>query len=452
MTTDVTSNNAITISKITNSNGGSSGHSSNGSTSTAQTVQNTVEVEVSVNGKTEAAAVTTTKVSDKTVTTIAIDDKNVQEKLQQEGNNAVVAIHGNSTADVTIGQLNGQTVKNMESKDAVLEIKAGNVIYTLPASQINIDNISSQLGTQVDLKDVTVQVEISKSDNQAATLVENLAKQGSFLIVVPPVDFNVKCVYGNKTVAVNNFSKYVERLIEIPDGVDPAKITTGVIVDPDGTVRHVPTKIITVDGKYYAKINSLTNSSYSVIWNPKTFKDVEKHWAKSAVNDMGARLVISGVGKDMFEPDKDVTRAEFAAIIVRAMGLKPGIGDNQFKDVKSSDWYSGYVKTACDYKLISGYSADTFGPTDKISREQAMTIIAKAMDITGLKANESTNQMESFIDFVNAHAYAKTSINACISTGVVSGKGKSLIAPKDNITRAEVAAIIQRLLQKSGLI
>lgn len=69
---------------------------------------------------------------------------------------------------------------------------------------------------------------------------------------------------------------------------------------------------------------------------------------------MGSRMVINGVGNDMFQPKRNITRAEFAAVVVKALGLKPGVGGKSFKDVQDSDWYSGYVKTAFEYKIVSG--------------------------------------------------------------------------------------------------
>ena len=126
-----------------------------------------------MNGKTETAATaTTTKDGEKTVTTVVVDDKKVEEKLQNEGNNAVVTIPVKNDADVVVGQLNGQTIKNMETKEAVLEIKTDNVIYTLPASQINIENVASQLGGQVQLKDISVSVKISVASQDTINIVE----------------------------------------------------------------------------------------------------------------------------------------------------------------------------------------------------------------------------------------------------------------------------------------
>ena len=70
----------------------------------------------------------------------------MEERLEQGGNHAVVTIPVNNGADVVIGTLNGQTVKNMEMTESVLKITTDQVTYTLPASQINIDAVSQQIG------------------------------------------------------------------------------------------------------------------------------------------------------------------------------------------------------------------------------------------------------------------------------------------------------------------
>ncbi|MFC5471282.1 S-layer homology domain-containing protein, partial [Cohnella suwonensis] len=414
-------------------------------------------VEVLVNGKAEnAGTATTTKVNEQTVTTVAVDSKKLEDKLAAEGEHAVITIPVNTKSDVVIGELDGQMVKDMEQKQAVVEIKTADATYTLPAQQINISAISDQLGKSVQLQDIKLQIEISKPNMDTVKVVENSAAKGEFALVVPPLNFTVKAKNGDTTIEVSKFNVYVERTIAIPDGIDPSKITTGVVVDPDGTVRHVPTKIVIIDGKYYAKVNSLTNSTYSVVWHPIEFKDVAQHWAKDAVNDMGSRMVISGIGNDMFNPDQDITRAEFAAIMVRGLGLKLENGSSPFADVKITDWYSSAIQTAYAYKLISGFEDGNFRPMDKITREQAMTIIAKAMEITGLgaslQAKAADELLSPFADANNASEWAKNGIADCLQVGIVSGRSGTVLAPKAYITRAEVAAIVQRLLQKSELI
>lgn len=448
---DSTASNAVTPYRP------SSGGSSGGSTSTTPAQPTETGVNVLVNGKAEnAGTAITTEEGGRTFTTITVDEAKLEQRLAGEGNNAVVTIPVNTQADVVVGELNGRMVRNMEDKMATLEVRTEIASYSLPAQQLNIEAIAAQLGQNVELKDVKVQIEIEKSSNKTVQVVGNAAQKGEFTIVAPPMDFSVKCSSGGKTIEISSFNVYVERMIAIPDGVDPNKITTGIVVEPDGTVRHVPTRITSIDGKYYAVISSLTNSTYSVVWHPLEFKDAANHWAKEAINDMGSRIIISGVGNDLYEPDRDITRAEFAAIVVRALGLKPGTGSNPFSDVSSSEWYCEYIRTASQYGIISGYGNGKFGPMDKITREQAMIMIARAMKITGLEAGPAADDIDALLagfgDSAQVAACAKQSIAACVKMGIVSGKSGGLLVPKDEITRAEVAVIVKRLLQKSNLI
>ena len=363
----------------------------------------------------------------------------------------MVTIPVHTEADVVIGEVNGRMVKSMEDKTAVLEIKTETASYSLPARQLNIEAMTAQLGEGVELKDIKVRIGIAKSPAETVQVVESSAQKGAFTIAAPPMDFTITYSGGGKTIEINSFNAYVERAIAIPDGVDPGEITTGIVVEPDGSVRHVPTRISLIDDTYYAVINSLTNSTYSVVWHPLEFKDAASHWAKEAINDMGSRMVVTGTDNDLYEPDRDITRAEFATVMVRALGLKPGTGSNSFSDVSTSQWYCEYIQTASQYGIVSGYGDGRFGPMDKITREQAMVMISRAMKITGLKAGLAEGDVDTLLagfgDSEQAAAYAKESIAACIKTGIVSGKSGKMLAPKD-----EVAVIVRRLLQKSDLI
>ncbi|MFF2092391.1 S-layer homology domain-containing protein, partial [Paenibacillus sp. NPDC058174] len=414
-------------------------------------------VDVLINGKVEnAGTATTSKRDGQNVLTISVDQKKLEEKLAAEGKGAVVTIPVNTKSDVVIGQLNGQMVKGMESQQAVVVIKTDNATYTIPAAQIQIGALADKLGKSVALQDIKVQIEIAAPTADTLKVVENAAANGTFTLVVPPVDFTIRATYGNASVEVSQFSAYMERTIAIPNGVDPKKITTGVVVEPDGTLRHVPTKIVLIEGKYYAQINSLTNSTYSVVWHPIEFADVAKHWAKAAVNDMGSRMIIGGTGNGLFSPDRDITRAEFAAILVRGLGLKLDKGAASFSDVKASDWFSSAVNTAYEYQLIKGFEDGTFRPNDKITREEAMMILSRAMAITGLKAKLSEQSVEAILrpfgDASKLSVWAHSGVADSVQAGLVSGRSTAELAPKAFITRAEVATIVQRLLQQSDLI
>lgn len=414
------------------------------------------QVELLVNGRLERinTVTTTTERGGQSVTVVALDQQQLEDKLAAENVGAIVTIPLNSGSQVVIGELNGQMLKGMEDKRAVLKVQTERATYTLPAQQINIAAIAGQLGQSVALKDIKVQIEIAQPTAQMAQVVDRAAQQGEFELVVPPVSFTVRAVYGDTTIDVTTFDAYVERTIAIPDGVNPSRVTTAVVVEPDGTVRHVPTKVVVANGKYYAQINSLTNSTYSLISHLRKFADVEAHWSQQAVNDMGSRMVIEGGADGAFHPDDAITRAEFTAIVVRGLGLKPkeAIGAT-FTDIAAEDWYNGVVNAAHAYGLIDGFEDGAFRPNDRITREQAMAIVAKAMRLTGLKGETAAGDtLGSYADAGDVSEWAKNGVNDNLQAGIVSGRSDTLLAPKASVTRAEVAAMVQKLLQKSGLI
>jgi hypothetical protein len=410
-----------------------------------------------VNGKVEnAGTAITDEVNGQQVTTISVDEVKLEQRLEATGEQAVITIPVATDSEVVVAELSGRTVKKMENQQAVVEVRTEKAAYRLPAEQINMDAISERFGANLALQDIKIKIEIASPRTETVRVVEDAANREGFTLVVPPVNFKVSAVYGDRTEEVTRFNDYVERMIAIPEGIDPHRITTGVVVDPDGTVRHVPTKVVEVDGVYYAQINSLTNSTYSVVRHPVEFKDMANHWAKEAVNNMGSRMVVEGTGHELFSPERDITRAEFAAIIVRGLGLKLENDKNAFADVKETDWYSRSVQTAYEYGLISGDEDGKFHPDDKITREQAMLIVAYAMKVTGLEARLSNASADSILepyqDRADISAWAIAGAANTVQADIVSGRNGMNLAPKEFITRAEVAAIIERLLEKSGLI
>lgn len=415
---------------------------------------NTSSVSLIVNGEKYSTVNTkTTTENGSSTTRVSIDSGRLENALDSAGENATVTIPVTTDCDTVSVTLSGDSIKMMADSSDILEIRTEYGTYTLPASEIDLDSIAGQLGA--DTSEIEITIAMGAPSDETAAIIENAAEDGGFSIMVPAVEFTVTCSCGGQSVEVDSFSSYVERTIAIPDGVDPEKITTAVVVESGKTVRHVPTYITKIDGVYYAVINSLTNSVYALIYNPVSFADADGNWAETAISDMASREIISGYPDNTFEPDESITRAEFATIIVRVLGLPDGVGENTFSDVSDSDWCCGSIETAASYGLMSGYPGGSFGPSDKITREQAMTVVARAMNITGLDAGLSDDEIASLLaeypDAAEVSAYAASGAAACLKAGIITGKDGTL-APQDAITRAETAVIVQRLLVKSGLI
>jgi hypothetical protein len=418
-------------------------------------------VPVIVNGQVQSAGKQTESIQngvktalvdvDETVVSAKIDAVLAAKQDNQEEENIIEVPVSSDASDIKVA-LTGDIVKKMDDNDFTLNVTYDKVSYLIPAEEIKINDLAAQLGAGK-LTDLEIKVEFRTPDDATLSKIKEQAQAKDYEIVIPPLNFEVIAVNTNtnQQTAVSRFSNYVERMFEIPSGVDPAKITTGIVYNADGTFSHIPTTIVKVGDKYFAKLNSLSNSTYSVIWNPVTFADMENHWAKTAADNLGSRLVVNGVGNGNFEPNRAITRGEFAAIITKALGIyRTGVGTDQFGDVQKTNIFYDAISVADDYGLITGYTNGLYEPDKKITREEAMAILTRAADIVKLE-NNSGKTVENFTDAAQVSDWAKDYVKVNIEKGIIVGSDGQ-IRPKADISRAEVATAVERILTETELI
>lgn len=385
--------------------------------------------------------------------TVTLDPDKIAARLTAAGDSPVIAIPVSAEADRAIGAINGQTAKLLADKRATLVVETDAASYKLPFGQLGLDELLKLWGGSIDLTDVVVQVQIGDSTDAQKKQLQQSADKQSFTPVIGPVNFTVTVSYKGKTTEIKMFPAYVEREIKLPDGVDPAQVTTAIVLHDDGTVTHVPTAVESRNGHYYARVSSLTNSAYAVVRNPRSFADMKGHWAEAQVNDMASRFIVAGVSDAAFEPDRPVTRAEFAAILVRALGLPADGGKPPFSDVKADDWYVGAVASAAANGLIGGYGDGTFRPGQPITRQEAFAMLGAALKLAGLQAygGDTAKTLAAFADRASIADWALAGTAALVDAGIIDGRTSGL-APLAPISRAESAVAIQRLLIKADLI
>ncbi len=176
------------------------------------------------------------------------------------------------------------------------------------------------------------------------------------------------------------------------------------------------------------------------------FKDMKGHWAKEDVEYMAALDLVSGKAEGTFAPDDTVTRAEFAVLITRAMGLSTEEYANSFFDVVSEDWYAGYVQAAKSAGYMNG-SDGLFRPNDPISREEIATVIVAAYNA------ETNTQLEKggalyFNDIDEIGPWAYDYIVEAVNEGFVAGLTEDTFAPKAEATRAQAVVMLRRVYDK----
>jgi hypothetical protein len=201
--------------------------------------------------------------------------------------------------------------------------------------------------------------------------------------------------------------------------------------------------------------NKIDDVQYSDIQYPnKTFDDIANHQNRNAIEALSERGIINGKSDISFDPDATMTRAEFAAIIVRGLGL-PNQEGNKFDDVSQNDWYFNSVNTAYSYGIVNGISANEFNPNGTITREEAAAMVARAASLCGMNTDMDTfsarNILAGFIDYVKVSDWAITPVAFCYNNGILD-ESEIEINPKTAITRAEVAQMLFNMMGKAELL
>ncbi len=186
----------------------------------------------------------------------------------------------------------------------------------------------------------------------------------------------------------------------------------------------------------------------------RTFPDIKDHKNQVAIETLAERGIIDGMDDETYAPDSTMTRAQFSAIIVRALGLPEKDGFD-FNDVSKTDWFFGYINTAYHYGIINGVSNTEFNPNGLITREEAATMIARASMLCGMNTNMTEdgirNSLAEFTDYTSISDWASSSMAFCFFESLLD-KDVLEINPKEEITRAEMAQIIYNTLSKSKLL
>ena len=189
-----------------------------------------------------------------------------------------------------------------------------------------------------------------------------------------------------------------------------------------------------------------------------SFPDIQGSAWQTAVETLAEREIINGMPTGTFDPDATMTRAQYATIIVKALGLKPDkSGASGFTDVPESSWFAPFVGTASRYGIVEGRGDGSFDPQGTINRQEAAVMTARAAKLCGfdtsLPADGIRQYIAQFTDYVQVSKWARESVAFCFKAGIlVSDEFEEDILPAQAISRGEVALMVYRLLLSAGLI
>lgn len=289
-------------------------------------------------------------------------------------------------------------------------------------------------------KDATVTAAIARTTAAArGELKDALTRKGRAMLP-EPADFSLY-IDGVQWTATGG--AYTERTLSLDAAADSGRSTV-VRADTAGRLHFVPSVFDKEKATFYTSHHGL----FAAIRSDRTFADTAGHWARADIELLANKLVVEGTSPHTFDPDRTVTRAEFTAMLVRALGLVEQPDRAAFADVRSKDaWYAGAAGAASEAGLIVGYDDGTFRPNALVTREQTVAMLARAIRYAGELPQPDVAAPERFSDYDEVAGWAKESAAQLTAAGIVEGVGDATFAPKELATRAQSAILLTRMLR-----
>jgi len=325
--------------------------------------------------------------------------------------------------------------------NAQLSIVWNNVTYIIPAHALPLG--------------ANLQISITPAAASAKEAAEKLAKDSGLKLLAQPLDFKIsKYNSDGKLEEITDFGMHsLSRIFTLAAADVNTANATGVVYDPTtNTFRPVPTLFTKLtNDKVAAELKRSGNSIYTIVQSSITYKDATAAWAKDAVARAAAKLLLAGESADTFGVNSSITRAEFTSMIVKGLGILPVSGTAPFQDVAANSKYAGDIAAAKKLGLIQGKSETSFDPDSTISRQDIAVILTNVQSYLGVKTDADASKLNAFADAKDIAAYAKPAVASAVQEGIMIGKSSTTFDPKADLTRAQAAVIVIRILEAHEL-
>ncbi|ANY66310.1 hypothetical protein BBD42_07380 [Paenibacillus sp. BIHB 4019] len=265
-----------------------------------------------------------------------------------------------------------------------------------------------------------------------------------------PVVFNVNGLDDQgRSSEISAFTAYVERKIKL-DAPDSDFATVVLWDEEKQAFTFVPAQFVKENGKVTAIVKSMRNGYFFVIDRRVSFVDLQNHWAKSDIELLAAKFIVQGRNDMNFDPNGMLTRAETAALLVRAIGIPLNNNEFSFADVDRK-WYEADVIAAEQAGLIKGYSDGTFRPDNRVTREELAVMLTRAIAYAN-PSLQTANRELALADVETISPWAVDSIQQALSLDIIKGDQQGNFKPQAEATRAEMVTLLSRMLKRLSFI
>ncbi|GGD82058.1 S-layer homology domain-containing protein [Paenibacillus nasutitermitis] len=351
---------------------------------------------------------------------------------------------GLSSLVLTMNESGGRVELTLQAgsvlENQVVQVNAGSFSASFPAALLRALTSQHESAAEGTLSLLLNRI----SDEQAAEKMKQAAVPGQVNLKLqsPLFEVGAEVSTGGRTSSAEHFTEPVKLAFErmAADKVGPVYLYR---ISPDGKLTYIPADI--ENNKYTAEITE--PGMYALLEYDIRYEDVpSEYWAYEVLRDLSARQIVEGTPSGRFEPKGDVTRAEFAAMLVRAFDLEAGTNAG-FADVPEDSWYADPVAAAFRAGIITGITTEEFGPNQVITREQMAVMLVRSL--LHHAPDEMAGEGHSvFKDMRKISGWASEAVNEAIRLQLIQGRADGSFAPLDSATRAESAQLIYNGLNR----
>lgn len=240
--------------------------------------------------------------------------------------------------------------------------------------------------------------------------------------------------------------------LSLASSSDPSRFTV-MKLNKEGGLIVVPAKIhasapgsltaqVRLDGAVTLVVAQVQRAAYG---------DMTGHWAEKAVDLLSSKLVLDGMDNSAFQPDSPLTRAQYSAMLVRALGLEDSAAaaaaGGTFTDVAADSWYAASVSAAVYAGITDGYEDGSFRPEERITREEMTVMLFRALQAADTAPPADASVLAGLSDSSELAGWSREAVAALLASGLINGRTDGGFVPAADATRAEGAAVLDRLLR-----
>ncbi|WP_168119987.1 S-layer homology domain-containing protein [Paenibacillus sp. HB172176] len=361
----------------------------------------------------------------------------------------------------TILAVDGDQLMNGEVSEWELSLPRKTVKKLLAVNKNGVIQIQSRLGVveipvalfgNLNLGDAaSIAITLGQDKRNASSQWAEAADTIGATVHGLPIQLHLLAVNSDGSTEIASWSEYISVTSPLEQGMNQ----DATLISRYDHEQDAYTPIPALLDAEWIQWKARAGGVYVLLSHEKQFADVQGTWAENLVNRMGSKLIVNGIDEEHFAPMAQVTRAELTTMLVRALGIiEPTGGPEVFSDVDSQAWYAGFVAAAYGEGLVHGYDDGSFRPDASVSRQEATVMFMNAMRHREIvqESSEVRFELSDMSDASMISSWAADEMAEAMQAGIIQGDAEHQLHPQQPITRAEAAAMLERMLIAIGFL